>query len=128
MARRKKLTEETASTEEQIAEPMLAPEQEVPAPKEKKKKETKAVVFESTVKAEDKDDSLKGTYKVITDLLNIRKGPDKSFGVLIEIKGGSKVDCDGSYTDTNGTRWLAISYTEGNAVFEGYCMAIYLKK
>lgn len=135
MARRKKLTDETtvkaeekATIEQPLGEP-TQPTEEIPAPKAKKKSETKAVVFEASAKPESKDNSLAGIYKVSgTAALNMRKGPDRSYGIMIELKNGDKVVNSGEYTETDGTKWLFVAYTEGNAVFEGYCMNNYLKK
>lgn len=132
MARRKKLTEETteqAVVEQPMGEP-TRPVEEMPVPTPKpKKKETKAVVFEASVKPESKDINIAGIYKVSgTSALNMRKGPDRSYGIMIELKEGNTVVNSGEYTTTNGIKWLFVAYTEGNAVFEGYCMSNYLKK
>lgn len=131
MARRKKLTDETVKAEEikDIGEPSApAEEVEIPTPKPKKK-ETNTVLFEASVKPESKDNGISGIYKVSgTSALNMRKGPGRTFGIMIELKNGDKVVNSGEYTEVDGIKWLFVAYTEGNAVFEGYCMVNYLKK
>jgi GH24 family phage-related lysozyme (muramidase) len=71
-----------------------------------------------------KKDSYKGTYTVTAESgLNMRKSPVDGT-VIITIKEGEKVTCDGSYEVKNGVVWLYVKYGQK----EGYCTIQYLKK
>ena len=76
-----------------------------------------------------KDESLKGTYEVVNcDALNMRHGAGSGNDILVTIKGGSTVTCEGEYTSKNGTKWLYVTYTNKNYMYIGFCSSKYLKK
>lgn len=74
--------------------------------------------------ARNKDDSLKGTYKVTASALNLRAGAGTNKDILAVMPQGAKVKCYGYYTSVSGTKWLYVVYNE----ITGFASSKYLKK
>lgn len=74
--------------------------------------------------AKGKDNSLKGTYKVMASSLNLRAGAGTSKKILEVMPNGAKVQCYGYYTRISGTKWLYVVY---NGI-TGFASSKYLKK
>lgn len=69
--------------------------------------------------------SLIGAYKVTASSLNMRFGASADkYGVIVAIPKDKNVNCFGYYTETNGIKWLLVTY--GNNA--GFCCSTYLKK
>lgn len=104
------------------ATPEVAPE--IKAPKKNRKTIT------SEIKAKDFSDSLSGIYKVTANLLNLRFGPGKSFGVMTTMPKGALVSNSGYFTNVSGEKWIYATYTDAkeNTVYCGYCNSDFLQK
>lgn len=69
--------------------------------------------------------ALVGAYRVTASSLNLRYGASAlKYGIILAIKNDEKVNCHGYYTDTDGFKWLLVTY--GNNV--GFVCSTYLKK
>lgn len=70
------------------------------------------------------DEKFKGSWKTLT-MLNFRKGPSMSDGVIRVIKKDEKLRCEGYYNEsTDGTIWLEVKHN-GEI---GYVMKTYLRR
>lgn len=74
------------------------------------------------------DQSLGGEYSVTADALNIRTGAGTDNAVLVTIKKGTKVQCNGCYSTASGVKWLHIQFTYNGVVYMGLASSQYLKK
>lgn len=89
--------------------------------------EDEITVIKAKKSPESKDNSLKGTYAV-EEPLNMRDGAGTSFDIIVTMKAGSMVTCDGSYTERYGTKWLYVTYETKSKRYIGFCSSKYLKK
>ena len=76
--------------------------------------------------AQSKDSKLAGTYTVDTrsDPLALRTGPGVKKKKIADLKKGSRVECYGYYSVSDGVKWLLV--TSGNKT--GFVHSGYLKK
>ena len=74
--------------------------------------------------AQSKDNSLKGTYKVIAPALNLRVGAGMNKEIVATMPNRTKVKCYGYYTSVSGTKWLYVAY---NGII-GFASSKYLAK
>lgn len=85
----------------------------------------------SSAKVDDalhRDKSLTGTYTT-TSGLKLRAGAGTGKKILVTMPKGSKVNCYGYYnTDSNGKKWLYVTYNNGKKVYTGYASSSYLRK
>lgn len=76
--------------------------------------------------AKSRDNSLAGTYKT-TSNLNLRYGPDKDkYDSIIILPAGTKCQCYGYYTITDGVKWLYIAATVNGKPYTGFASIRYL--
>ena len=76
-----------------------------------------------------KDEKLAGIYKVTADALNMRNGAGASNSVMTVVYKDQELTCDGSYSESNGTKWMYVSFITGNddVRYTGFCSSKYLK-
>lgn len=73
--------------------------------------------------------SVAGTYKVIAkDGLNMRNGAGTKYKLMTTLKYGTKVKCYGYYSLSGLTKWLFVTVTVGNTVYNGFMHSGYLQK
>lgn len=71
--------------------------------------------------------SLAGTY-MTTANLNMRDDAGVSKKSLHVLPKGTKVNCYGYYSQSNGVRWLYVQTTLNGVQYTGFCSSKYLKK
>ena len=107
---------------EPTPEPTPTPTPEpTPTPKPDKK------VVKASHPAEKFNENLKGEYKATTGL-NMRDGAGTKYKILTTLSKGDKVKCYGYYSIDNGVKWLYVTITKGNTIYEGFCKGTFLIK
>lgn len=75
------------------------------------------------------DQTLAGEYTVNAEnALNVRTGAGTDNAVLVTIKKGAKVQCNGCYSTVSGVKWLHIQFTYNGVKYMGLASSQYLKK
>ena len=104
------------------------PAKKEPAKKEPVKKPSSSVKKVTASEPADKfKASLAGTYKTTANL-QMRNDAGTSKKVLCEIPKGTKVECYGYYSTSNGVKWLYIQVTIDGVKYTGFSSSRYLKK
>lgn len=83
--------------------------------------------YSTTSKYKKKDEGLAGNY-IATANLNCRNDAGTNKKILCTISKGTKVSCNGGYTEIDGTKWYYITALVKNKLYDGFCSSKYLKK
>lgn len=83
--------------------------------------------YSSTCKYSKKDTSIATSY-ITTANLNCRNDAGTNKKILCTIPKGTKVTCNGGYTEVKGVKWYYILATVKGKLYDGFCCSKYLKK